>query len=127
MTSRAMTTSTGRAAAVPGRRRAAGILGAALMLSGLRLTGCSVIKAVQKVKDTVESNRGTIDAFTTRLKSGKATPFEATYVTTGSSPATIVYAVMPPKGIAFRDTPSGGGSSAGIRGIFVPATGSTQG
>jgi hypothetical protein len=48
--------------------------------------------------------QGTIDAFTTRLKSGKATPFKATYVTTGSSAATIVYAVMPPEGIAVRYT-----------------------
>jgi hypothetical protein len=96
------------------------------MLSGLGLTGCSVIKAVQKVKDTVESNRGTIDAFTTRLKSGKATPFEATYVTTGSSPATIVYAVMLPKGIAFRDTPSGGGSSAGISRLDIVANASGE-
>src|ERR1022692_401853 len=77
-------------------------------------------------RDEHPGSRGTIDAFTTRLKSGKATPFEATYVTTGSSPATIVYAVMRPEGIAVRDTPSGGGAgSAGIsrRDIVANASG----
>jgi hypothetical protein len=117
-----MTTNTGRAAVVLVRRRAAGVVAAALVLSGLGLTGCGVVKAVQKVKDTVEGNRGTIDEFTSRLQSGKATPFEATYVTTGGSPATIVYAVMPPNGLAFKDTPSGGRSSnTGISRLDVVA------
>jgi hypothetical protein len=48
-------------------------------------------------------------------------------VTTGSSPATIVYAVMPPKGIAFRDTPSGGGAGrAGISRLDIVANASGE-
>jgi hypothetical protein len=63
------------------------------------------------VKTTVhdiQGNKSTIDAFNTKLQSGAATTFEATYVTTGSAPATIVYAVQPPKGVAFTLTPTGG-------------------
>ena len=86
----------------------------ALMGSGFVLTGCSVVRAVSKVAHDVEGNRATIDAFTNKMGSSGAIPFEATYVTTGSSPATIVYAVQPPKGLAFTDTPSA--SSAGKSG-----------
>jgi hypothetical protein len=123
----AMTTNTGRGGIVPGRYRAAAVVAVALMLSGLGLTGCGVVKAVQKVKDAVESNKSTIDAFTNNLKSGKATPFEATYVTTGSSPTTVVYAVMPPKGLAFKETPAGGGSSStGISRLDIVANASGE-
>lgn len=83
---------------------------AAVVLAGLGLTGCSIVHAVHTVVQTVHGNRATIDQFTASIKSGEATPFEATYVTTGSSPATVVYAVQPPKDLVFRDTPSGGGS-----------------
>jgi hypothetical protein len=121
-----VTTNTGRGI-LAGRYRTAGVVAVALMLAGLGMTGCGVVKAVQKVKDNVESDKGTIDAFTSKLKSGKATPFEATYVTTGSSPATIVYAVMPPKGLAFKDTPSGGSSgSTGISRLDIVANASGE-
>ena len=56
----------------------------------------------------IRGNDATIDSFNTKLQSAAATPFAATYVTTGSAPATIVYAVQPPPGVAFDDTPSGG-------------------
>ena len=56
----------------------------------------------------IRGNDAAIDSFNTTLQSAAATPFEATYVTTGSAPATIVYAVQPPRGVAFDDTPSGG-------------------
>ena len=44
---------------------------------------------------TVEGNKATIDSFTQNLQSTNDTPFEATYTTTGSAPATVVYAVDP--------------------------------
>lgn len=69
------------------------------------------MKAVRTVTHDVAANKATIDAFTTKLKSGEGTAFEATYVTTGSSPTTIRYAVRPPKGLAFSYTPSGGSSN----------------
>jgi len=87
------------------------VVAAGLILGGLGLTGCSVVKAIKKVAHNVEANKAIIDQFTKGIQSGKATPFEATYVTTGSSPATIIYAVEPPKGLAFKDIPSVGASS----------------
>jgi hypothetical protein len=97
------------------RRRLLGVLAAALVLGGLGLTGCSIARAVKKVEGDIKGNKATIDAFTDKVKAGEATTFEATYVTTGGSPATIVYAVQPPTGLAFTDTPSGsGGTTADI-------------
>jgi hypothetical protein len=65
-----------------------------------------VVTAVKKIEHDVEGNKSTIDAFTSEIQSAMPTTFEATYLTTGSSPATIVYAVQPPDGLAFTDTPS---------------------
>jgi len=108
-----MTTDTPRAATVTAGRRITGVVLTALVTSGLCLTGCSVVRAVSKVAHDVEGNKATIDAFTNKMSSNSATPFEAVYVTTGSSPATIVYAVQPPKGLAFKDTPSGTTNTTG--------------
>jgi hypothetical protein len=96
-------------AVVPALHRTAGILAVAgaLMLSGSGLSGCGVVSAVRKVTHAVEANKAIIDQFMTRLKSGART-FEATYATTGSTPTKIVYAVRPPKELAFKDTLSGG-------------------
>jgi hypothetical protein len=106
-----MTPRTDRTAILPGRRRTAWVIAVALVLSGFGLTGCGVVKAVNKVKNDVEGNKAVIDQFTTNLKSGEAKPFEATYTTTGSSPTKIVYAVQPPQGLVFKDTMSGSGSN----------------
>jgi hypothetical protein len=83
----------------------------ALVVAAVAACGFSACSAISKVRNTVDDIRGnkaTIDAFNTKLQSGTAATFEATYVTTGSAPATIVYAVHPPTGVAFDDTPSGG-------------------
>jgi len=109
---------------VPGRRAAAAVA-LALAASGFGLAGCGVVKAVKTVTHDVESNKSTIQAFTSNLKSPAATTFEVTYKTTGGSPATIVYAVRPPDGLAFRDTPSGG-SSSGISRVDVVANSSGE-
>jgi hypothetical protein len=76
-------------------------------LTVLVLTGCGIVHDVRKVAHAVEGNKSTIDSFTKDLQSSGSATFEATYVTTGSAPATIVYAAKPPDGIAFSDTPSG--------------------
>ncbi len=99
---------------------------AAVALAGPALAGCSLVHAVHKVVQTVDGNRNTIDQFTASMKSGEATPFEATYVTTGSSPATIVYAVQPPKDLVFRDTPSGGGTVDGAPRLDIVMNGSGE-
>lgn len=117
-----MTPTTGRAVSVPGHRRIAGIVTVAIMLSGFGLSGCSIIKAVNKVRTTVEQNKGIIDTFTTSLKSGEGTTFEATYMSTGSSPATVLYAVKPPKGLAFSETQTGSVSSSDLH-IVVNTSG----
>jgi hypothetical protein len=110
---------------VPGRRRRrrplVATVAVALAVSGVGLTGCSIVTKVKTVEHDVEGNKSTIDAFTTKVQSGESTAFEATYVTTGASPATIVYAVQPPQGLSFTDTPSG--SSTTTVDIVVNASG----
>ncbi len=64
-----------------------------LTVGALGFNACGVITKVKNAVHDIRGNRATIDAFTTRLQSGAATTFEATYMTTGSAPATIVYAV----------------------------------
>jgi hypothetical protein len=86
----------------------------AVVVGTIGLTSCSAIDKVKGAVDDIRSNKATIDDFSTKLQSGAATPFEATYVTTGNAPATIVYAVQPPIGVAFTETPSdGSGTAAG--------------
>jgi hypothetical protein len=88
------------------RRVAVAVALAAVAAGGF--SACSAISKVRNTVDDIRGNKATIDAFDTKLASGTAATFEATYVTTGSAPATIVYAVHPPTGVAFDDTPSGG-------------------
>jgi outer membrane murein-binding lipoprotein Lpp len=95
----------------------------AVMLSGLALAGCGVVNEVNKISHTVASNKATIDSFTAKLQSGAATPFEAKYVTTGSTPATIVYAVQPPKGLLFKESSTSGGNSPPGTEIVVNSSG----
>jgi hypothetical protein len=81
---------------------------AVVILAGtVGLSGCAAVKEANNIRNDVDSNKATISAFTTQVKAGEAKPFKATYITTGSSPARIVYAVKPPTGLAFSDTPSG--------------------
>jgi hypothetical protein len=105
-----MNQNTDRAGAFLGGLRTTRVVVVALVLGSVALTSCSAINAVRKVEHDVTGNKATIDNFTNTIKSGPGATFEVTYVTTGSSPATIVYAVQPPKGLAFQDTPSGASS-----------------
>jgi hypothetical protein len=84
--------------------------GAVIVLSAAS-AGCSVVNKINSLRHTVDKNRATITAFTQGLNA-KAVPFQATYVTTGGSPTTVVYAVQPPKDVSFSETGSGGGSVA---------------
>jgi len=99
---------TTRSSVGPGPLRKAALVAVVVMVAAFGLSACSAIRKVRNAVHDIRGNKATIDAFSTKLKSGTATPFEATYVTTGSAPATIVYAVQPPTGVAFDDTPSGG-------------------
>ncbi len=93
-------------------RRRIGILMASLVAVGVVATGCSAVSKVKQDVHTVEANKATVDSFTQNLQSSKDTPFEATYTTTGSSPATVVYAVDPASGgLAFHETQTGSSAS----------------
>lgn len=107
----------------PSHRGTATALAGAVMLSGLALAGCGVVNEVNKISHTVAGNKATIDSFTAKLQSGEATPFEAKYVTTGRTPATIVYAVQPPKGLLFKDSSTGGGNGLPSTEIVVNGSG----
>jgi len=103
-----MATRITRRSAGAGLLRRAVLGTAALTVAACGFSACSAIRKVSDAVHDIRGNKATIDAFDTKLASGGATTFEATYVTTGSAPATIVYAVQPPKGVAFDDTPTGG-------------------
>ena len=100
-------------------RRTAAVVAVAVAMGGLGLGGCSAINKVKSVAHSVEANRKTMDSFTSKIQSDQAKPFEATYVTTGDNPTTVVYAVQPPKGLSFTNTPSST-SSAGTSGAASP-------
>ena len=92
--------------------RRIGALVAVVATVGLFATGCSVVNKVRQDVHNVEGNKATIDSFTQNLQSNQSTPFEATYTTTGSSPATVVYAVDPAHGgLAFHETQTGANAS----------------
>jgi outer membrane murein-binding lipoprotein Lpp len=107
-----------------GHRGTAAAVAGAVMVSSLLLAGCGVVNEVNKISHTVASNKSTIDAFTAKLQSGEAAAFEAKYVTTGSTPATIVYAVQPPKGLLFKDSSANGGN--GLPGTQIVVNGSGE-
>jgi hypothetical protein len=78
----------------------------------LVVANCGLVNKVKTVVHNVEGNKATIDSFTKDLQSTQTMAFEATYTTTGSSPATIVYAVDPAShGLAFHQSATGSGSS----------------
>ncbi len=94
---------------------------AVLVLSAIVATGCGAVNAAKRAVHDVESNKATIDTFTDKVKAGEASAFEATYVTTGSTPATIVYAVRPPTGLAFTETPSAGAGAGAVDIVVNPS------
>jgi hypothetical protein len=111
-----MTPHSGRVVGIFRHGRLVGVVALGVTLGGFGLAGCSAISKVKAVAHAVENNKKTMDSFTTKIQSGAAKPFMATYVTTGATPTTVVYAVQPPKGLSFTNTPtstSSAGSSAG--------------
>jgi hypothetical protein len=96
-----------RSARSPGLAAAA----CAFMLLSGAASGCGVVNKINNIRHTIDKNRATIQTFTEGLKNTKSVPFQATYVTTGSAPTTVVYAVRPPKDISFSESAAGGSSS----------------
>jgi hypothetical protein len=71
-------------------------------------TGCGATSKVNDAVDNAEGNTASIDSFAQNFDRDMAVPFQATYTTTGSSPATNVYAVnQSANEVAFRSTTSG--------------------
>jgi hypothetical protein len=89
---------------------------------GALAASCSTVNKIKQAVHTAEGNKATIDSFNQNLQSTTNAPFEATYMTTGSSPATVVYAVDPSSGgLAFHETQTG--SSASNVQVIVNASG----
>lgn len=92
--------------------RSAGIVVVAVALGGVLATGCGVVAKVKQAVHTVEGNKATVDSFTQNLQSRATTAFEATYTTSGTTPATVTYAVDPASGgLAIHQTQSGADAS----------------
>ncbi|HEX3794151.1 MAG TPA: hypothetical protein VHV57_06595 [Acidimicrobiales bacterium] len=99
---------------------------AIVVIGGVALSACGLahdVQAVRKVAGDIRGNKATIDAFSTKLQSSATTSFAATYVTTGGSPTTVVYAVKPPTGVAFVNAPDGKNDGPGAFSVFVNADG----
>jgi hypothetical protein len=110
---------------VPSSERARRVAGAWLVVlaAALILSGCGVTKAIEhhvenKVLNSFTGHNKVMDNFTTKLNTNLNAAYEATYVTTGSSPATITFATSPPKDFYFE-----GGGGAGDR-LLQNSTGS---
>lgn len=108
-----MSTRTRRAVTAPGRHgpATAGTAAAAALLL-LGSAGCSVVSKIDSIQKGIQANGTVIRTFTKGLKDGKARPFQATYVTTGSSPTKVTYSVRPPHDISFKQTSATGSGSA---------------
>jgi hypothetical protein len=113
-------------ASTPARWRRLGghlaVVATALALAGVGFSGCSVVHSIRKIVGKVEGNKTTMDAFIHKIQSGPTT-FEATYVTTGNSPSTVVYAVEPPLGLSFSIASASTGSSSTNVHFIVNASG----
>ena len=102
-----MATRTTRSSVGPGLLRGTAVPAAVVLLAASGFSACSEIAKVSNAVHDIRGNRDAVNTFTSTLQSGTAAPFEATYVTTGSAPATIVYAVQPPTGRGVRRHPLG--------------------
>lgn len=98
-----------------GHRGTAALAGAVL-LGGLALAGCAAGHPVTKISHPVAGNhlvastpvaagKGTVGAFIARLQAAAATPFEAKYLSGGRVLTVIFYAVRPPDGLLFSESP----------------------
>ena len=95
----------------------------AVVILGAGVSSCGVASRVKNVADTVENNKDTIESFTTPMKASETVPFEATYVTTGAHPSTVVYAVQPPKELLFKENTTGAGNGNSPAYLIVNASG----
>lgn len=100
-----------------------GVIACVLVAVVLGATACTAIGKIRTTVHDLHGNKATIDSFTASLQSGAPKAFAVTYVTTGSSPATVVYAVKPPTGVAFDDSPIGGSGDSTPIHLLANATG----
>src|ERR1700728_3242600 len=97
---------------IRGRRHHAPVaLFLVLSVAAMGLSGCGVVKAIEhhvenKVVNALTGHNKVMSSFTTKISTNLNTPYEATYVTTGASPATITFATSPPNDFFFRGSTS---------------------
>ena len=90
------------------RHARATVIISAVAVCGVAASACGAIHKISNTVHDIRGNKATIDSFSSSLQSGPTT-FSATYVTTGSTPATVVYAAEAhSKVVSFSDTPTGG-------------------
>jgi hypothetical protein len=112
------------AVATAARSRLTALVAAVALASWASLAGCSLAgTAVKKAVSTVQANKLVIGQFAAKLKVGQQPQFEATYVTTGSAPSTVVYAVRPPGSLLFSAAPSGSGSPLNTARVIMNLSG----
>lgn len=92
------------------RRGSAGIAVAALL--GIGSAGCGVVSKLNNIRHAIDTNKTIVQSFTQGLKQSKAVPFQATYITTGANPATVTYAVQPPKNVSFSEIDASSSTSS---------------
>jgi hypothetical protein len=81
---------------------------AVVTIAAMCLSGCGIVKTIEhKALNDLTGHNKTLNAFTSKINTNPNASYEATYVTTGSSPATITIATSPPKDFLFE----GGGST----------------
>lgn len=104
---------------VTGYRGIGAAVAVAVLMGAPGLAGCGAGHAASKVSHPAAGNhpvagtmaaggKGTVGAFIAKLQARTATPFEAKYLRTGKAPAVIVYAVRPPDGLLFSESPIAG-------------------
>jgi hypothetical protein len=87
-------------------RRSSAVLFILLCITGIALSGCGVVKAIEhkavtRIADDLTGRNKVMTAFTTKINTSANSSYEATYVTTGSSPATVTFATSPPSDFLF--------------------------
>ena len=87
--------------------RRAILVAVVVLTSVLGLTGCSKVINAIKTAHNVLHEGAAISALSNKIKSADKSPYEVTYVTTGSNPVTTELAASPPRDFAFGTTVSG--------------------
>jgi hypothetical protein len=105
---------------------------AALALAAVSMTGCAKIvqHALNGVTHGLIGGNAALNAFTGKVQNGESATYDVTYVTSGSSPATVEYTANPPHDWGLSETESSGSfrmiqNSAGLYYCTQQSSGAT--